>query len=191
MVPWWRICLPMQGTWIQSLVWEDSTCSGATKPVCCNYWSSCALEPVPCNKRSIQWEAQPPPNRQLKKACAQQGRSSTDKNKQILKKKVGGTLTIENNLVVSQKVKHSTSLVLQWLRIRLQMQGTWVWPLDSTCHRANKPVCYNPWALEPLSPNYWAHMLQPVKPTLCSATREATKLRSPHNETSTALVHHN
>ena len=29
-VPWWysgtRICLPMQGTWVRSLVWEDSTC---------------------------------------------------------------------------------------------------------------------------------------------------------------------
>ena len=24
----------MQGTWVQFLVWEDSTCCGATKPVC-------------------------------------------------------------------------------------------------------------------------------------------------------------
>ena len=28
-----RVCLPMQGTWVQSLVQEDSTCRGATKPV--------------------------------------------------------------------------------------------------------------------------------------------------------------
>ena len=34
---WLRICLPMQGTWIQALVWEDPTCRGATKPVCHNY----------------------------------------------------------------------------------------------------------------------------------------------------------
>ena len=27
-----RICLLMQGTWVQSLVWEDSICCGATKP---------------------------------------------------------------------------------------------------------------------------------------------------------------
>ena len=34
---WLRICLPMQGTWVQFLVWEDPTCRGATKPVHHNY----------------------------------------------------------------------------------------------------------------------------------------------------------
>ena len=34
---WLRICLPMQGTWVQALVWEDPTCHGATKPVRHNY----------------------------------------------------------------------------------------------------------------------------------------------------------
>ena len=29
---WLRICLPMQGTWVRSLVGEDPTCCGATKP---------------------------------------------------------------------------------------------------------------------------------------------------------------
>ena len=28
-----RICLPMQGTWVRSLVWEDCTHQGAAKPV--------------------------------------------------------------------------------------------------------------------------------------------------------------
>ena len=32
-VQWIRICLPMQRTQIQSLVWEDLTCCGAIKPV--------------------------------------------------------------------------------------------------------------------------------------------------------------
>ena len=32
-----RICLPLQGTWVQSLVQEDSTCCGATKSVRHNY----------------------------------------------------------------------------------------------------------------------------------------------------------
>ena len=36
-VQWLRICLPMQGTRLRSLVWEDPTCHGATKPVCHNY----------------------------------------------------------------------------------------------------------------------------------------------------------
>ena len=34
---WLRIHLPMQGTQVRSLVWEDPTCSGATKPMCHNY----------------------------------------------------------------------------------------------------------------------------------------------------------
>ena len=36
-VQWLRICLAMQGTLIASLVREDPTCHGATKPVCHNY----------------------------------------------------------------------------------------------------------------------------------------------------------
>ena len=34
---WLRICLPMQGTWVRALVWEDLTCHGATRPVSHNY----------------------------------------------------------------------------------------------------------------------------------------------------------
>ena len=34
---WLRMCLPMQGTWLQALVWEDPTCRGATKPLRHNY----------------------------------------------------------------------------------------------------------------------------------------------------------
>ena len=34
---WLRICLPVQGTWVRALVWEDPTCHGATRPVSHNY----------------------------------------------------------------------------------------------------------------------------------------------------------
>ena len=34
---WLRICLPMQGTRVRALVWEDPTCRGAAKPVSHNY----------------------------------------------------------------------------------------------------------------------------------------------------------
>ena len=34
---WLRIHLPMQGTWVRALVWEDPTCLRATKPICHNY----------------------------------------------------------------------------------------------------------------------------------------------------------
>ena len=50
-VQWLRICLPMQGTWVWALIWEDPIRRGATEPVCRNYWSS-HLEPVLRNKRS-------------------------------------------------------------------------------------------------------------------------------------------
>ena len=34
---WLRICLPMQGTRVRALVWEDPTGRGATRPVSHNY----------------------------------------------------------------------------------------------------------------------------------------------------------
>ena len=47
-VQWLRVHLLMQGTRVQSLVQEDSTCCGATKPVCHNYGvhtpRTCALQ---------------------------------------------------------------------------------------------------------------------------------------------------
>ena len=43
-----RIHLPVQGTWVWTLVQEDPTCHGATKPVRHNYWA-CALEPASHN----------------------------------------------------------------------------------------------------------------------------------------------
>ena len=34
---WLRVCLPVQGTRVRALVWEDPTCRGATRPVSHNY----------------------------------------------------------------------------------------------------------------------------------------------------------
>ena len=42
---WLRVCLPMQGTRVWALVWEDPTCRGATEPLRHSYWA-CALEPA-------------------------------------------------------------------------------------------------------------------------------------------------
>ena len=53
LIHWLRVCPPMQGTQVWVLVWEDSTCYGATKnPWCRNYWSPHTLEAVLSNKRS-------------------------------------------------------------------------------------------------------------------------------------------
>ena len=57
---WLRICLPMQGTRVRALVWEDPTCRGAAGPVSHNYWActsgACALQ----WERPWQWEARAP-----------------------------------------------------------------------------------------------------------------------------------
>ena len=69
------------------------------------------------------------------------------------------------------KVSWGTSLVVQWLRVHLPMQGTRAWSLvreDSTCHRATKPMCCNYWACVPqlLKPAHsGACVLQLLKPT--------------------------
>ena len=62
--------------------------------------------------------------------------------------------------------KLRVSLVVQWLRIRLAMQGIWVQSVireDLTCRRATQPTHYN----------YRAELQSP-----CSETREVTALRS-------------
>ena len=48
---WLRICLPMQGTRVRALLWEDPTCRGATRPVSHNCCEPARLEPVFRNKR--------------------------------------------------------------------------------------------------------------------------------------------
>ena len=60
------------------------------------------------------------------------------------------------------------SLVAQWIRIGLPVQGTWVQSMvreDSTSNGANKSMCHNYWAniLEPESHNFWACVLQLLK----------------------------
>ena len=81
-----------------------------------------------------------------------------------------------------------TSLVAQWLRIRLPMQGTRVRSLvreDPMCCGATKPVRQSYWAcaLEPVSHNYWARTPQLLKPTHLEPVLHNEKppaMRSPH-----------
>ena len=85
-----------------------------------------------------------------------------------------------------KKSTNRASLVVQWLRIHLPMQETWVRALvreDPTCRGATKPVHHNYWAcaLGPVSHNYWARVPQLLKPTCLEPmlpTREATTMRS-------------
>ena len=69
--------------------------------------------------------------------------------------------------LVKKETRMRTSLVVQWLRIHLPVQGirvpSLVWEA-STCHRATEPMCCNHWSCAPQSPR--------------SAAREATAMRS-------------
>ena len=55
----------MQGTWVWSLVREDPTCHGATKPVRHNHWARHAATTeahtprarAPQQEKPLQWEA--------------------------------------------------------------------------------------------------------------------------------------
>ena len=48
---WLRTCLPMQGTRVRALVWEDPTCHGATKPMHHNYWACASGACAPQQER--------------------------------------------------------------------------------------------------------------------------------------------
>ena len=84
---WLRILLAMQETWVQSLVWEDPWCSGATNPVCRNYWRLRAPEPELLNRSGHGSEKpehcneeEPPPSA-TRENPGQQGRPGTAINK--------------------------------------------------------------------------------------------------------------
>ena len=69
-----------------------------------------------------------------------------------------------STLYMEKKYIMGASLVVQWLRIHLPMQGTQVRALvreDPPCRRATKPASHNYWATHR---NYWACVLQLLKP---------------------------
>ena len=53
---WGALHLPVQGTWVHSLIQKDPSCLGATKSVCHNCW---ACTPRACSpqEKPPQWEA--------------------------------------------------------------------------------------------------------------------------------------
>ena len=59
-VQWLRICLPMQGTRVRALVWENPTYRGATRPVSHNYWACASGACAPQRERPRWWEARAP-----------------------------------------------------------------------------------------------------------------------------------
>ena len=87
-VQWLRIHLLVQGTWVQSLVGEDPTCHGATKPMCHNYFSCSATREATAMRSLCTTTKSSLHSWQLEEACMQQQRPSIAKNKYVnLKKK--------------------------------------------------------------------------------------------------------
>ena len=83
-VQWLRICLPKQGTWVRSLVQEDSTCHRATKPLCHDYRSLCALGLTLFTERSHHHEKLAHQNQSSSYTLKlEKQRPSTAKNKEI------------------------------------------------------------------------------------------------------------
>ena len=96
-------------------------------------------------------------------------------------------ISIDWNLTEGKNKKVWASLVVQWLRICLAMQGIWVWSLvweDPTCQGANKPRCHSYWActLEPASRNYCS--LCALEAVLCNKRSHCK--RRPHTATKTS-----
>ena len=117
-IQWMRICLPVQGTWVRSLVQEDSTCYGAIKPVCHNYWAG-TLEPALYNKRShfsensVQFSKEEPPlttARESQHAATKTHCSQKYKKTQNKTQKAGSLGDIHFRSCSSHRVRTSTFL---------------------------------------------------------------------------------
>ena len=84
---WLRICLPMQGTRVQALVWEDPTCRGAAKNhepqlLSLRVWSLCSATREAATGKGLRTTMKTGPHLpQLEKALAQKRRPNTAKNK--------------------------------------------------------------------------------------------------------------
>ena len=90
MVQWLRIHLPMQGTQVCSLVWEDPTCLGATKPVSHNRSTVQALELRDTTTKACM----PRAHAQHREARTQQDRAQSKiESKTKTHRKINGKLT--------------------------------------------------------------------------------------------------
>ena len=57
---WLRVRLPMRGTRVRALVWEDPTCRGATGPVSHGCWACASGACAPQQERPRWWGARAP-----------------------------------------------------------------------------------------------------------------------------------
>ena len=149
-----------------------SSHASTREPVCCKLQSPSTLEPTHHNQREKNTHTS-----QLERSPRAATKDPACRN--------------ETSCVLQLRPWRRASLVVQWLRIRLPMQGTRVRALvreDPTCRGATKPVRHSYWAcaLEPASHNYWARVLQLLKPA-----RLEPVLRNKRNHCNEKPAHHN
>ena len=119
-VQWLRICLLVQGTRVQSLVWGRSHTSQGQLSLCAP-----TTEPVLRNKRSHHTEKPAPRlesssrSPQLKKACVQQETQHSQKKKKLEKNWLSSSYTLKTNSALIQKWKS------QWNQSRKISKHTW------------------------------------------------------------------
>ena len=86
MVQWLRVCLPVQGTRVRALVWEDPTCRRAAGPLSHSYWACVSGACAPQQERPRQWEARAPRWR-VAPACRNHTETKTQHTQKLKKKK--------------------------------------------------------------------------------------------------------
>ena len=124
MAQWLRIRLPMQGTWVWALVWEDPTCCGATKPVCHSCWA-CALEPAshnywdrepraraPQQEKPLEWEAHAPQRRVA--AAHHKYRKPTRSNEDPTQPKINKIKSLKKNNIFEAILNQNIWIRLPW-----------------------------------------------------------------------------
>ena len=106
-----RVCLPMQGTRVRALVWEDPTCCGAwarePQLLSLRVWSLCSATREAAIVRGPRTAMKSgPPLPQLEKALAQKRRPNTAKKK---KKHHNNTYYVPGtvDLVIKKKQKQN------------------------------------------------------------------------------------
>ena len=112
----------MQGTWVPSLVQENSTCHGATKSQGWNYWSPRAIEPVLHKKRShrnekpkhCNWRVVPARHNQRKPECS---------NKEPVQRKKKRLKTIQMVLAIPQIASEQYLLLQKRVGVQPAMWG--------------------------------------------------------------------
>ena len=119
-----RIHLPMLGKRVQSLVWEDSTCHRATKPMSHNYWA-CPLQ----QEKPSLWEAcalqlESTPTRRNKRKPAWAAVKTLQPKKKADRVPTLTELTVRNR---GQKInKQRNKYIYKCKPLRSTMQETWV-----------------------------------------------------------------